>query len=169
MHKLFRSLGSIGQQNTSGSRSAIALLFAPSCVYGCWRERFRQRRGTIHPQGDLVSLCIHTNHICLNDTSFSMGHMKHVTQTHQHLHCVAPLGHWPPPKCARNWNKTQICMFINRLFGEGRTVAMQMFICVSTFRNAAVYNCFVSPLIWSRNVMTVNKMCQQPRTAAAIL
>lgn len=129
MHKLFRFSGSNGQLNTSGSRSAIALLFAPSCVYGCWRERFRQRRGTIHPRGDLVSLCIHTNHICLNDTSFSMGHMKHVTQTHQHLHCVAP-SDTGAQMCKKLEQNTNIYMFIDRLYGEGRTVACKcLFVC----------------------------------------
>lgn len=56
----------------------------PSCVYRRWRERFRRHCGAIHQRGDLVCLCTHTSHICLNDTSVSMERMKHVTQTHQH-------------------------------------------------------------------------------------
>lgn len=98
----------------------------PSCVYGCWRERFRQRRGTIHQQGDLVSLCIHTNRICLNDTSFSMGHMKHVTQTHQHptptpLCCPSDSGALLTANVKETGTKHKY-VYRNQLYCEGRTL-----------------------------------------------
>lgn len=56
----------------------------PACVYGCWCERLRPSLGTIDQQNGLVSLYIHANHNCLNDTSSSTVHMKCVAQTHQH-------------------------------------------------------------------------------------
>lgn len=89
----------------------------PSCVYGRRPGRFRRRCGAIRQHGDLLSSCIHTNHICLNDTSASMRRMKHVTQntstSHANSHCVSP--HPPsrtallcqPLRCARSWNRTQ--------------------------------------------------------------
>lgn len=75
------------QQNTAWSQSTVLIqpfVWPSSCVYGCWCERLGQNLGTIHQQYGLVSLYIHTNHNCLNDTSFNMVHVKCVTQTHQH-------------------------------------------------------------------------------------
>lgn len=75
------------QQNTCIFQCAAPIqpfVWPSCCVYGCWCEPLRQTLGTIHQQNGLVSLYIHTNHNCLNDTSCSMVHMKCVTQTHQH-------------------------------------------------------------------------------------
>lgn len=125
----------------------------PPVFMGVDVKRLRQRRGAIHPQGDLVGLCIHTGRVCLNGTSFSMGHMKHVTQTHQHPTRTPLLCHHPSFVVTSNaretGTKTQTNMF-TELSREGRTLwpccffpqmQMQMFIRVPVFRNAAVHNC----------------------------